>query len=121
MGLVGLWSSLRTFLIEFRADKSGEFWARPQHLWTLVAVGYLAFIVKFTLDYRDFASMKVIYLLPGVLAFCMVFANGLQMVLGELRTNTRRSIALTVSLCALLLCYVWGSCELVLHLIFSVK
>jgi len=46
----------------------------------LVCLGYIAFIIKFTADYRDFAAMKLIYLLPGVLPFSVILLNGMQWV-----------------------------------------
>lgn len=46
----------------------------------LVCFGYIAFIVKFTSDYRDFAAIKLIYMFPGVLPFAMVLAEGMQAV-----------------------------------------
>jgi len=46
----------------------------------LVCFGYIAFIIKFTSDYRDFAAMKLIYILPGVLPFALVVAQGMQAV-----------------------------------------
>ena len=45
----------------------------------LVCLGYIAFIIKFTADYRDFAAMKLIYMLPGVLPFAMTLLEGMQM------------------------------------------
>jgi hypothetical protein len=46
----------------------------------LVCLGYIAFIIKFTADYRDFAAMKVIYMLPGVLPFALALLEGMQTV-----------------------------------------
>ena len=46
----------------------------------LVCLGYIAFIIKFTADYRDFAAMKFIYLLPGVLPFASALLDGMQTV-----------------------------------------
>jgi hypothetical protein len=45
---------------------------------TLICIGYIAFIVKFTADYRDFAAMKLIYVLPGVVAFGLALLEGMQ-------------------------------------------
>ncbi len=45
---------------------------------SLVCFGYIAFIIKFTADYRDFAAMKLIYMLPGVLPFAVALAEGMQ-------------------------------------------
>ena len=33
---------------------------------------------KFTADYRDFAAMKLIYILPGVLPFALALLEGMQ-------------------------------------------
>ena len=44
----------------------------------LVCLGYIAFIIKFTADYRDFAAMKLIYMLPGVLPFALALLEGMQ-------------------------------------------
>ena len=51
----------------------------------LVCLGYIAFIVKFTADYRDFAAMKLIYMLPGVLPFALALLEGMQTVTDRLR------------------------------------
>jgi len=50
----------------------------------LVCFGYIAFIIKFTADYRDFAAMKLIYLLPGVLPFTLALAEGMQAAVDRL-------------------------------------
>ncbi len=50
----------------------------------LVCLGYIAFIVKFTADYRDFAAMKLIYMLPGVLPFSLALLEGMQTVMERL-------------------------------------
>lgn len=47
----------------------------------LVCLGYIAFIIKFTADYRDFAAMKLIYMLPGVLPFALALLEGMQTVM----------------------------------------
>ncbi len=51
----------------------------------LVCLGYVAFIIKFTADYRDFAAMKLIYMLPGVLPFALALLEGMQTVTERLR------------------------------------
>ncbi len=51
----------------------------------LVCLGYIAFIIKFTADYRDFAAMKLIYMLPGVLPFALALLEGMQTVTERLR------------------------------------
>ena len=51
----------------------------------LICLGYIAFIIKFTADYRDFAAMKLIYMLPGVLPFALALLEGMQTVIERLR------------------------------------
>ncbi len=51
----------------------------------LLCLGYIAFIIKFTADYRDFAAMKLIYMLPGVLPFALALLEGTQTVTERLR------------------------------------
>jgi Dolichyl-phosphate-mannose-protein mannosyltransferase len=41
----------------------------------LSVLGYLAFIVVYSLRYRDYAVMKAIFILPGLLGFLMLFAH----------------------------------------------
>jgi hypothetical protein len=41
----------------------------------LSVLGYLAFIVVYSLRYRDYAVMKAIFILPGLLGFLMLFAR----------------------------------------------
>ncbi len=51
---------------------------------SLVCFGYIAFIIKFTADYRDFAAVKLIYMLPGVLPFAVALAEGMQWTVDRL-------------------------------------
>jgi Dolichyl-phosphate-mannose-protein mannosyltransferase len=51
---------------------------------SLLCAGYIAFIIKFTADYRDFAAIKLIYMLPGVLPFSLAMLDGAQKVAGPL-------------------------------------
>ena len=43
-------------------------------LLNLAAFGYLAFIILYALRYRDFATMKAIFLFPGLLGYLMLFS-----------------------------------------------
>ncbi len=44
----------------------------------LVGLGYLAFIVLYSLIKRDFTNTKVIYIFPGILSFSFIWLMGLQ-------------------------------------------
>jgi hypothetical protein len=46
-----------------------------QELLALTAVGFVAFIVVYSLRYRDFSTMKAEFLFPGLLAYVLLFAD----------------------------------------------
>jgi amino acid permease len=46
-----------------------------QELLAFTAVGYVAFIVVYSLRYRDFSTMKAEFLFPGLLAYVLLFAD----------------------------------------------
>jgi hypothetical protein len=46
-----------------------------QGLLAFTAVGYVAFIVVYSLRYRDFSTMKAEFLFPGLLAYVLLFAD----------------------------------------------
>jgi hypothetical protein len=46
-----------------------------QELLALTAVGFVAFIVVYSLRYRDFSTMKAEFLFPGLLAYVFFFAD----------------------------------------------
>lgn len=56
-----------------RASPSRE--TLDQELLVVVAVGFIAFIVVYTLRYRDFSTMKAEFLFPGLLAYFLLFAD----------------------------------------------
>ena len=83
---------------------------------SLVCLGYIAFIIKFTADYRDFAAMKLIYMLPGVLPFGLVLLEGMQTVTERLsRFKFVESVMHCVLFCLVIL-HVAGIVALVKHL-----
>lgn len=51
-----------------------------QELLVLTAIGFLAFIVLYSLMYRDFATMKAEFLFPGILAYAVLFGRELDHV-----------------------------------------
>jgi hypothetical protein len=82
----------------------------------LVCLGSIAFIIKFTANFRGFTAMKLIYILPGVLPFSLVLLEGMQKVGGQLcRVKFAECIVHVVLLC-LVVCYCTGIIALVQHL-----
>jgi Dolichyl-phosphate-mannose-protein mannosyltransferase len=72
--LVGIWkrsvSAIRWF-----AGVKGPHASLGDWLLHLSVLGYLAFIVVYSLRYRDYAVMKAIFILPGLLGFLMLFTR----------------------------------------------
>jgi hypothetical protein len=72
------------------------------YLFALVALGYGAFIILYTLRYRDFATMKAEFLFPGLAAYLFFLATELEriMVRGESMPWLRAGvISVTGALC----------------------
>lgn len=69
LGLIGFLKGL--FLEKFRA------WLRANHfgLFTIVLVGYLTFLLLYALIYRDFTTIKAIFLFPALLSFIVLFLS----------------------------------------------
>lgn len=55
----------------------GAYLADPQnYFYLIVTLAFLAASVFYTYNYRDFSSMKSIYIFPGLLAFIKMFVDG---------------------------------------------
>jgi len=67
---------------------------------------FFAFIIKFTLDYRDFVTMKPIYLFPGLLAFVYIFSLGFDTLYEKIKKSILLKYGLHGSIAALLLLYI---------------
>jgi hypothetical protein len=52
-------------------------------LFLLTSGGYIAFLILAALLYRDFAFIKLAYILPGLLAFTWLFLRGAELLLGR--------------------------------------
>ncbi|HSH01308.1 MAG TPA: glycosyltransferase family 39 protein [Anaerolineae bacterium] len=53
-----------------------------ERIWMIqiFGLGYIAFILLYTLQYRDVATMKVIFILPGLICFLYLLISGYQQV-----------------------------------------
>jgi hypothetical protein len=78
----------------------------PDLLCLLLCLGYLAFIVKFTADFRDYSAMKPIYVFPGMLGFVKLLADGYQLAHDRLAGARRLRLGLWGLSCLLLAGYV---------------
>jgi hypothetical protein len=77
--LVVMWRCMREAVAQLgageRADGRPEWWA-PNVLMVLAVLGHLAFVAVYSVRLRDFASMKQIFILPALLGFVVLFAEG---------------------------------------------
>ena len=56
---------------------SNLLFTRSYGLFDIVFIGYIIFIVVLALQYRDFSTMKAIYIYPAVLSFSVLFLEAL--------------------------------------------
>lgn len=74
--LIGIFISTKISIASFAKNKLSYLknendWIMAFFFWT-----FIAFIIKFTLDYREFSAMKPIYIYPAILSFVFMFAIG---------------------------------------------
>jgi hypothetical protein len=113
--LIGLGSEL------LRSMKAWRNWGVPLSNYSaffclMVSLGYIAFIIKFTADYRDFCAAKLIYILPGILPFTLLILQGREFVAVTLSHIKIAERAIDVALGCLVVLHFWGIVALVNHL-----
>jgi len=72
MLLSGFWSTLLTAWRE-REQVNSE-----SRVFVVFALGFLLMLIKLSYEYRDFCTMKIIYIFPGILCAVKFFASGLE-------------------------------------------
>jgi len=70
--MAGFFLELFGFIKNFKDLKHPEF----QCFLLLIGAGYISFLLLATLLYRDFAFIKLVYILPGLLSFTWLFLRG---------------------------------------------
>jgi len=77
-----------------------------QELLALTAVGFIAFIVVYSLRYRDFSTMKAEFLFPGLLAYVFFFADEVDRAVARYGRDPRLWRAAGIVFASLLVLYV---------------
>lgn len=77
-----------------------------ENLLVLTIIGFLSFIVLYTLTYRDFATMKAEFLFPALYPCAVLLARELDRARARLESRRWRPGAIPAALTALLLLYV---------------
>jgi Dolichyl-phosphate-mannose-protein mannosyltransferase len=90
---------------------------RSYGLFDIVFIGYIIFIVALALQYRDFSTMKAIYIYPAVLSFSVLFLEAL-IVFDNLifQRNKAITIFFEVAIVFLIGLYVTDVFQLIVHL-----
>jgi hypothetical protein len=68
----------------------------------IFAGGFVSFLILYSLRHRDFASVKAVYVYPGLLAFVVLFRQGYALLRGHARLRAGADAAIA-ALCALYL------------------
>jgi len=76
--LMGILRRVAVLMIPGRREASSHQARLDEVLYALAAAGFLAFVVLYSLSYRDFSTMKAEFLFPGLLAYLYVFAHEAQ-------------------------------------------
>jgi hypothetical protein len=104
--LMGMFTACKRLI---RPARNGDFDDRPrlvELLFVLTALGYVAFVVQYTLRYRDFSTMKAEFLFPGLLAYACIFGDELQRAAAWSARRPKLRAAACGALVALLALYV---------------
>jgi len=104
--LYGVFLANKRFLADFWRQKFSYLSGESDWIFLLFFWMFIAFIIKFTLDYRDFVSMKPIYLFPAILAFAYIFSLGFDNAYERIKKSTLLKYGLHGSIIFLLLLYI---------------
>jgi hypothetical protein len=80
------------------------------------ALGYIAFVMAYSIRYRDFAVMKAIFVFPGLLGFVMLFQDRCERLYAWCDRHPAWRTAFTVTFVLLVICYALDATILVLRL-----
>ena len=77
--LIFLYSFTKRFLVLLKSiiKRQFNYFKNPDWIFVISIIAYVIFIMLFNYYYRDFTSMKVIFLYPVILAFLNIFLKGL--------------------------------------------
>jgi hypothetical protein len=87
-----------------------------KELLVIVAVGFIAFIVVYTLRYRDFSTMKAEFLFPGLLAYVFLFVEEVGRAVTRYSRHPRLRHVAGFLFAVLLVLYVTDVLMLAVHL-----
>lgn len=104
--LVGMVRAVKEVLVPAWRRVSSRREPLDQEMLALTAVGFIAFIVVYSLRYRDFSTMKAEFLFPGLLAYLFFFADEVGRAHAQLGQRPRLRQAVAWAFAGLLVLYV---------------
>jgi hypothetical protein len=78
--LIGYWQTVFGFIKNLAGRKAGYFSNGTDWLHLVFASAFFLFIIKYTWDYRDFSTMKSIFLFPAIPSFVALFIKGISRI-----------------------------------------
>jgi hypothetical protein len=78
--LLGYWQGMFRTAKNFFLRKADYFINETEWLHVVFSTVFFLFIIKYTADYRDFSTMKSIFVFPAIPSFIALFINGMSKV-----------------------------------------
>ena len=104
--LYGIFIATQQTIRSLWQKKLSYFSSENEWVFVLFHWMFFAFIIKFTLDFRDFVSMKPIYLFPAILAFTYIFSLGFTNAYERIKKSTFLRYGLHGGIVILLFLYI---------------
>lgn len=96
-------SVFRDIYIKFRYKNKLKY--NVKFLFIIVFMAYIFFIIAYSIQYRDFSSMKVIFIFPGILAFLYLLIDGMDFFYQRFSNRKKLIYCLDKLLISLLMLY----------------
>lgn len=103
--IFGLFLTTRDAIRDLWKERLSYFTKNIDWIFIFFSWMFIAFIIKFTLDYRDFTTMKPIYIFPALLAFVYIFSIGFESLYEKTKKSTLLQYGFLTSLAVLLFLY----------------
>ena len=83
-----------------------------------VVTAFFLFLIKYTMDYRDFSTMKAIFIMPALPALLWLWVQGAESFVGVVK-GCRAWLVVPVATICLLGGYVLSALALIVHLLLG--
>ncbi len=116
--IVGSIKILRSVVIDFiriiKYRNKIEF--NTSWIYFTIIMAYVLFIIAYSFQYRDYSTMKAIFIFPGLLAFLFAIMFGMDYIYKRFTNNRKLMYSLNISLFSLLTLYCADVAYLIIQL-----